>query len=215
MDTTYVRVAAQVLDYDPLKHFDEKKLLLLDRIPQFALIAALEAVAQSRLDFDSGNLRQRTTCVIGTGAGGEQPNDQASRRLYKEGNPRLHPLSIVRRMFNAPASHVSIEFGVTGPTFAVSSACASANHVFAHAFALVHSGIAYVAFAGGTEACIALGALRAWEAMRVLADNSCRLFLSSDADCCWVKARGCSCWRITITRVRAMPRSSLNSPAPA
>ncbi|MEO6967287.1 MAG: beta-ketoacyl-[acyl-carrier-protein] synthase family protein [Rhodanobacteraceae bacterium] len=171
-----VRVAAQVRDYDPIEYFDEKKLLLLDRVSQFALIAAREAVAQSGLDFDSGDLRQRTACVIGTGAGGEQTNDEASRRLYKEDNPRLHPLSIVRRMMNAPASQVSIEFGVTGPTFAVSSACASANHAFAQAFALVRSGAVDAALAGGTEACITLGVLRAWEAMRVLADDTCRPF---------------------------------------
>jgi nodulation protein E len=96
--------------------------------------------------------------------------------LYAEGNPRLHPLSIVRRMMSAPASQVSIEFGITGPSFAVSSACASANHAFAQAFALVRSGAADVALAGGTEACMTLGVLRAWEAMRVLADDTCRPF---------------------------------------
>lgn len=171
-----VRVAAQVRDYDPIEHFDEKKLLLLDRVSQFALIAAREAVAQSGLDFDAGDLRQRTACVVGTGTGGEQTNDESSRRLYAENNPRLHPLTIVRRMMNAPASQVSIEFGVTGPTFAVSSACASANHAFAQAFAMVRSGGVDVALAGGSEACITLGVLRAWEAMRVLADDTCRPF---------------------------------------
>ncbi|HXS72674.1 MAG TPA: beta-ketoacyl-[acyl-carrier-protein] synthase family protein [Rhodanobacteraceae bacterium] len=175
--TLRVRVAAQVRDYDPLKHFDEKKLLLLDRVSQFALVAAREAVAQSGLDFTADEkLRHRTACVIGTGTGGEQTNDEGSRRLYKEGNPRLHPLSIVRRMVNAPASQVSIEFGVTGPSFAVSSACASANHALAQAFALVRGGTSDVALAGGTEACITLGVLRAWEAMRVLADDTCRPF---------------------------------------
>ena len=172
-----VRVAAQVRDYDPLAHFDEKKLLLLDRVSQFALIAAREAVAQSGLDFATDEaLRARTACIVGTGTGGEQTNDEASRRLYKEGNPRLHPFSIVRRMVNAPASQVSIAFGAGGPSFAVSSACASANHALAQAFGLVRSGTCDVALAGGTEACITLGVLRAWEAMRVLADDTCRPF---------------------------------------
>lgn len=171
-----VRVAAQVRDYDPLKHFGEKKLLLLDRVSQFALIAAREAMAQSSLELRASGIGQRTACVIGTGSGGEQTNDECSRRLYKDGNPRLHPLSIVRRMANAPASQVSIEFGVTGPTFSVSSACASANHALAQAFGMVRSGMVDVALAGGSEACITLGVLRAWEAMRVLADDTCRPF---------------------------------------
>jgi len=171
-----IKVAAQVRDFDPAAHFDSKSLILLDRVSQFALVAAREAVAQSGLDFAQGNLSQRSACVVGTGTGGEVTNDECSKRLYGEGNPRLHPLSIVRRMMSAPASQVSIEFGITGPSFAVSSACASANHAFAQAFALVRAGVADVALAGGTEACLTLGVLRAWEAMRVLADGTCRPF---------------------------------------
>ena len=171
-----VKVAAQVRNFDPTQHFDSKKLILLDRVSQFALVAAREAVRQSGLDFTQGDIRQRSACVVGTGTGGEVTNDECSKRLYAEGNPRLHPLSIVRRMMSAPASQVSIEFGITGPSFAVSSACSSANHAFAQAFALVRSGVADVALAGGTEACIVLGVLRAWEAMRVLADDTCRPF---------------------------------------
>lgn len=170
------KVAAQVQGYDPAQYFDPKKLLLLDRVSQFALIAAREAVTQSGLDFAQGDLRQRTACVVGTGTGGEVTNDECSKRLYGDGNPRLHPLTIVRRMMSAPASQVTIEFGTTGPSFAVSSACASANHAFAQAFSLVRTGVADVALAGGTEACITLGVLRAWEAMRVLADDTCRPF---------------------------------------
>ncbi|HJP97287.1 MAG TPA: beta-ketoacyl-[acyl-carrier-protein] synthase family protein [Rhodanobacteraceae bacterium] len=171
-----VRIAAQVHDYDPARHFDPKKLILLDRVTQFALIAAREAVAQAGLDFRAGDLGRRTACVIGTGTGGEETVDECSRRIYRDNNPRLHPLSIVRRMVNAPASQVSIEFGITGPTFCVSSACATSNHAFAQALALVRAGTADVALAGGTEACLTLGVLRAWEAMRVLADDTCRPF---------------------------------------
>ncbi|HET7932145.1 MAG TPA: beta-ketoacyl-[acyl-carrier-protein] synthase family protein [Rhodanobacteraceae bacterium] len=171
-----VKVAAQVRDFDPAAHFDPKKLVVLDRASQFALVAAREAVAQAGLDFAQGNLGLRSACVIGTGTGGEETADECSRRLYKEGNPRLHPLSIVRRMVNAPASQASIEFGIRGPTFCVSSACATSNHAFAQALALVRAGAVDVALAGGTEACLTLGVLRAWEAMRVLSDDTCRPF---------------------------------------
>ncbi|MDA3914488.1 beta-ketoacyl-[acyl-carrier-protein] synthase family protein [Oleiagrimonas sp.] len=174
--TLRVNIAAQVRDFDPAAHFERKKLPLLDRVSQFTLVAAREAVAQSGLDFSQSPLGHRTACVIGTGVGGEQTNDASSRKLYAEGSQRLHPLTIVRRMNNAPASQLCIEFGLRGPSFAVSSACASANHALAQALALIRSGSADVAVAGGTEACITLGVLRAWESMRVLADDTCRPF---------------------------------------
>jgi nodulation protein E len=115
-------IAAEVRDFDPLAHFEEKRLILLDRVSQFALVAAREAIAQSGVDFTHEDLGENTAVVIGTGVGGEHTNDEASRRLYGENNPRLHPLTIVRLMANAPACQVSIEHKLTGPAFATSSA---------------------------------------------------------------------------------------------
>lgn len=169
-------IAAQVHGFDPLQHFDEKRLILLDRVSQFALVAAREAVAQSGIDFTAEGIGENTAVVIGTGIGGEQTHDDASRRLYAENNPRTHPLTIVRLMANAPACQISIEHKLNGPAFAVSSACASSNHALAQAFHMVRSGVADAALAGGTEACITLGVVKAWEAMRVMADDTCRPF---------------------------------------
>jgi len=169
-------IAAEVKDFDPLRHFDEKRLVLLDRVSQFALVAAREAVAQSGIDFAHDGIGENTAVIIGSGVGGEQTHDAASRRLYGENNPRTHPLTIVRQMTNAPACHISIEHQLTGPAFAVVSACASANHALAQAFHMVRSGVADAAVAGGTEACITLGVVKAWEAMRVMADDTCRPF---------------------------------------
>ena len=169
-------IAAEVRDFDPLKHFDEKKLILLDRVSQFALVAAREAIAQSGVEFGRDGFGDNTAVVIGTGVGGENTHDEASKRMYGENNPRLHPLTIVRLMANAPACHISIEHGLHGPAFATVSACASSNHAIAQAFQLVRSGAAEAAVTGGTEACLTLGSVRAWEAMRVLADDTCRPF---------------------------------------
>ncbi|HVV96763.1 MAG TPA: beta-ketoacyl-[acyl-carrier-protein] synthase family protein [Rhodanobacteraceae bacterium] len=169
-------IAAEVKGFDPLAHFDEKKLILLDRVSQLALVAAREAIAESGVDFEREGLSENTAVVIGTGVGGENTNDEASKRMYGENNPRLHPLTIVRLMANAPACQISIEHGLRGPAFATVSACASSNHAIAQAFQMVRSGIADAAVTGGTEACLTMGAVRAWEAMRVLADDTCRPF---------------------------------------
>lgn len=168
-------IAAQLKGYQPAAHFDEKRLVLLDPVSQYALVAAREAVAQAGLQFGS-ELAEQTAVIIGTGIGGAGTQDQMARRLYGEGNPRVHPMAIVRVMPNAPASQISLEFGLRGPVFAVASACASANHAFAQALMLLRSGAATVALAGGSEACITVGTVKAWEAMRVLADDTCRPF---------------------------------------
>ena len=147
----------------------------LDRMTQMALVAAYEAVAQSGLDVD-GTGAARGAVVIGTGVGAELSRDEQSRRLYREQAERLHPLTIVRSMNNAPVSQISIAFGLRGPAFAVSSACASANHALAQAALLIRHGLADVAIAGGSEACLSLPLIRAWEAMRVVSDDTCRPF---------------------------------------
>ena len=172
-----VKVAAQVPDsFDPAANIDERTLPMLDRTSEFALHAAREAIAQSGLDFRQGQLGLRTAVIVGTGVGGETTQDEQSRRLYGENAARAHPLTIVRLMTNASASHISIAWGLRGPTFAVASACASANHAIIQAAQMIRWGLADVAITGGTEACLTYGALKAWEAMRVLADDTCRPF---------------------------------------
>jgi nodulation protein E len=168
-------VAAQLKGYDPLAHFDEKRLVMLDPVSQYALVAAREAMAQAGLDC-RGDLADRAAVIIGTGIGGASTQDQMAKRLYGEGNPRVHPMAIVRVMPNAPASQISLELGLRGPVFAVASACASANHAIGQALMLLQSGVADVAITGGVEACITVGTVKAWEAMRVMADDTCRPF---------------------------------------
>jgi len=172
-----VKVAAQVPEsFDPASGIDERTLTQLDRTSEFALHAADEAIIQSGLDFSNAAIGARTAVIVGTGVGGETTQDEQSRRLYAENAIRVHPLSIVRVMTNASASQISIKYGLRGPTFAVASACASANHALIQAAQMIRFGMADVAIAGGTEACISYVVLRGWEAMRVLSDDTCRPF---------------------------------------
>jgi len=175
-DVLLVKIAAEVRGFDPAAHFEVKRMPLLDRVSQLALVAAREAIAQSGLDFRGDGHGARTACIVGTGIGGENTHTEQSRRFYGENNPRVHPLTILRVMANAPACHIGIEFGLTGPAFAVSSACASANHAMSQAFDMVKSGKVDFAVTGGTEACVTTPTMKAWEAMRVTADDTCRPF---------------------------------------
>jgi nodulation protein E len=169
------KVVAEIKDYDPLKHFDERAATPMDRVAQFGVIAAREAIAHSGLKFE-GALSEQTACIIGCGVGGQSTQDENYKRLYGDKAKRLHPLTIPKLMVNAPASQISMTCGLRGPAFVVASACASATHAIGLAFQMVRSGGVPVAVTGGAEACIAFGTMKGWEALRVLAPDTCRPF---------------------------------------
>jgi nodulation protein E len=169
------KIVAEVKNFDPRAHFDDRQVTMLDRVSQFAVVAAREAIAQSGLSFDE-TLSERTATIIGTGAGGQNTQDDNYKRLYRDNAKRLHPLTIPKLMLNAPASQISMQCGLRGPCFAVASACASATHAIGLAFQMVRSGMATCAVTGGADACITFGTMKGWEAMRVMAPDACRPF---------------------------------------
>jgi nodulation protein E len=167
--------AAEVPGFDPLRHFEEKEAQMLDRFAQFAAVAAREAIKSSGIEF-SRELGERTAIVLGCSGGGKSTEDDGFYHLYALKEPRVSPLTIARAMSNAGASRVSFEYGITGPVFTVSTACSSANHSIGQAFRMVRSGEVEIAIAGGSEAPLSTGFLKAWEAMRVVAPDTCRPF---------------------------------------
>jgi nodulation protein E len=169
------KVLGEVKGFDPLKHFGERELPILDRVSQFAVVAAKQAIAQSGLSFE-GELSERTAAIIGTGVGGQTTIDDSFKRLYEEQQPRVYPLTIPKLMANAPASQVSMHCGLRGPSFGVVSACASATHAIGLSYQMVRSGMVRCAVTGGAEASISYGAIKGWEAMRVMAPDKCRPF---------------------------------------
>jgi nodulation protein E len=169
------RNAAEVRGYDPAGHFDPARFDLLDRFAQFALLAAREAVGDSSIEF-SEPLRDQTAVITGSCLGGQTTLDAEFDELYRQARGRVHPLTIPRTMANAGASHISMEFGARGPAFTLSTACASASHAIGLAFHMVRSGAVELAIAGGSEAPLSYGLLKAWEAMRVISPDTCRPF---------------------------------------
>lgn len=148
-----------------------------DRFTRFALIAAEEAAAQAG---ELGAAPERTGVIIGTGLGGCETLDAAYRRLYRD-EGRVHPLSIPSSMYNAASAAVSARFNARGQSYAVVSACASSAHAIGLAAQAVRLGQADVMYAGGADAPLTLGIIKAWEALRVLAsdpepEKACRPF---------------------------------------
>ena len=169
------RIAAQVSRFDPESLFEPKQLAAMDRFAQFAVAAARAAVRDSGLDI-SERLALETATVIGNASSGQTTLDNAYFRLYGENSPRLHPLTIPRLMTSAGASQISMDLGLKGPTFCVGTACAAGTHAIGLAFHMLRSGQAPVAVAGGAEACLTTGTIKAWEALRVLSQDTCRPF---------------------------------------
>jgi nodulation protein E len=166
---------AEAWSFNASDHFSDKDLLMLERFAQFAAVAAREAVAQSGLSF-KGKLADHSAVITGSSVGGQFSEEEGYQRLYREGNPRVAPLTIPRTMANAGASRISLEFGITGPVYTIATACSSSNHALGQAFGMVRGGQVTAAIAGGSEAVFAEGLLRAWEAMRVVSPDPCRPF---------------------------------------
>ena len=166
---------AEVRGFVPEDHFERRQLNQLDRFCQFAVLATREAVAASGIEW-SDELRARTGVVTGSSVGGQSTTDEAFYQLYAEKRTRAQPLVIPRVMPNASASQITMEFGFTGPAFTVSTACSSSNHAIGQAFWMVRSGLVEYAIAGGSEAPFSYVNLKSWEALRVVAPDTCRPF---------------------------------------
>ena len=166
---------AEVAGYSHTPYFDDRRADFIDRFAQFAVIAAREAVADAGVEWTPA-LRETAAIITGSCVGGQSTEDVGFVDLYKEGRNRVHPLTIPKTMANAGASHISMEFGITGPAFTISTACASAAHAIGQACWMIRSGATDLALTGGSEAPFSLGILKAWEAMRVVSPDTCRPF---------------------------------------
>jgi len=166
---------AEVRGYSHQPYFDDRRADFMDRFAQFAVIAAREAVADAAVEW-TPELRATSAIITGSCVGGQGTEDTGFQEVYKLGHNRVHPLTIPKTMANAGASHISMEFGITGPSFTISTACSSAGHAIGQAYWMVRSGMCDLAVTGGSEAPFSFGILKAWEAMRVVSPETCRPF---------------------------------------
>ena len=175
VDRLAIKIGGQVRDFDAEGRFNRQQMTLYDRFTQFTLIAAQEAIEQSGLVF-TGDLAARAGVVLGTAGGGVSTWDDNYRSVYEDGKNRVHPFVVPKLMNNAAASHVSMGYNLKGPSFTVSTACASSNHAMALAFTMVRSGLAPAMVTGGSESMLCFGGVKAWEGLRVMSKDACRPF---------------------------------------
>jgi beta-ketoacyl-acyl-carrier-protein synthase II len=166
-----IQIAAEVADYDPLSYFAAKRLDLLDRFSQFALLAAQEAMDSSGIQLRDEE-RPRFGVVTGTGMGGATTFDSGYYSLYVKQATRMHPFTIPKIMHNAATSQICMEFGAEGPSLTTATACSSSGHAIGEAFHFIKFGMADMMLTGGSEAPITFGMIRSWESVRVLASGN-------------------------------------------
>jgi len=148
-----VRFGGEIKNFDPTKHIEQRQAKRMDRFTQFAVVAACQAVDDSGLDFSKEDLF-RSGVIVGTGIGGIKEIEQQHLRLLHKGPGKLSPFCVPRLMANAAGGNIAIHYGLRGPNFCVSSACASGTHAIGEAFCNIIAGRSDVVITGGSEAAL-------------------------------------------------------------
>lgn len=172
-DTTNHRAkfGGEAFEWDPSPVIEGKEQKRLDRFTQFALTAAVDAIAQSGLEFSKYDTT-RCGCILGSGIGGLGEIESQTQTLLEKGPHRVSALTVPKMMLNAGGGNISIRFGLRGPNYSVATACASATNAMGDAMRAIQYDDADVMVTGGTEAAVTPLALAAFGNMRALSDRN-------------------------------------------
>lgn len=168
-------IGGQIPDIAPRLEALEGWLQTADRFSQIAGLAAAEAMADAGLD-PGEKLGSRAAVILGTGVGGHTSLEAAYHDMFWERKKRIRPTTLLRSMAVSGAALLSIEYGATGPCLTINTACAAGAHAIGLACQMIRDGHIDMAIAGGSEAPLTWGVLKAWDALRVLSPDACRPF---------------------------------------
>ncbi|MGL6194334.1 MAG: beta-ketoacyl synthase N-terminal-like domain-containing protein, partial [Thermoguttaceae bacterium] len=168
------QIAGECADFTTDNYIPPHEAKRIDRFVQYALIAAIDAVKKSGLEFDkfTSEQKNRCSCIIGSGVGGLVEIEVQHQRLIEKGPSKVSPFTIPKIMLNAAGGHISIFYGLSGPSYGVATACASASNAISDAFNLVRRGVVDVAISGGTEAALTKLGLAGFCAMHALSERN-------------------------------------------
>lgn len=166
-----VKFGGDVHDWSTDGYIDAKEAKRVDRFTQFALVAAIDAVNESGIDFSKED-PYMCGAIIGSGIGGLNEIEEQERRLILKGPDRVSAFTIPKLMLNAASGQISIRFGLRGPNYAVATACASATNAMGDAFKAIQYGDADVMVTGGAEAAITPIGVSGFSNMRALSERN-------------------------------------------
>ncbi|MBQ6073644.1 MAG: beta-ketoacyl-ACP synthase II [Bacteroidales bacterium] len=175
-DTTHFKTkfACQIPGYDPAGFplaFDKKEARRTDPFTQYAMIAATEAFADSGIDLSSTDLK-RIGVVVGSGVGGINTYTEEVKEFFESDKPRFSPFLVPKFITNIASGHIAIKFGLRGPNFGVSSACATSAHAIMTAASQIQLGRADIMVSGGTEAPISIPGIGGFNSAHALSTNN-------------------------------------------
>ena len=166
-----VKIAGEVKGWDPLVFIEKKKLKEVDRFTEFALGAAKLAVTDSGLELTDEE-RNEAGCFIGSGIGGLHTLETAKQVQLEKGPGRMSPYSIPCLIANMAAGHVSMAYGLRGPSYCNTSACSSGAHALGEAAEWIKRGRAQVMVTGGAEAAVTPVGIGSFAAMMALSKRN-------------------------------------------
>ena len=167
------QIAAEVRDFDASGILDRKEIRRTDRYIQLGLVAAREALDQAGLPAHfEGELAERTGVILGTGLGGVGTLTDGFTANALRGPDRISPFLVPMGISNTGAGMIAIQYGMTGPNFAVVSACATGGHAVGESSEIIRRGDADIMIAGGTEAGIFEPLVGGFTAMRALSTRN-------------------------------------------
>lgn len=179
-----VKIAGDVYDWNPGEYIERKETKRIDRFTQFALVAGIDAVSDSGLDF-SKEESFRCGVILGSGIGGLHEIETQMDRLLHKGPDRVSAFTIPKLMLNAAGGNLSIRYGIRGPNYTVATACASATNAIGDAFKTIQYDDADVIITGGTEAAVTPMGVSGFQNMKALSlrnDDPARASRPFDAD---------------------------------
>ncbi len=166
------RVACEIKGFDPAKHFEVRDIKKLDLMVMYGLVAAQQAWTDAGLAALAGLPRHRAGAIIGTGIGGLDTIEDTHTTIMEKGPQRVSPFFVPKMMPNAVAGNLSIRFGLEGPAYVTSSACASSNHAMALAHRSVRDGEQDLCLTGGAEATITSMGMAGFNSMRAMSTRN-------------------------------------------
>lgn len=166
--------ACEVKNFNAAEHIDRKKLRTLDLYAQYALVAARQAVADSKLEEAPNLNRNRVGVIVAAGIGGLHTFEEEAGyyALHEENGPKYNPFFIPKMIADIASGHISMEYGYHGPNYGVVSACASSNNALIDAFNLIRLGKADAFVTGGAEAAIYPAGVGGFNSMHALSTRN-------------------------------------------
>ena len=165
------KLDAEVKEYDQLEYFDLKQAKRLDRSSQFAIIAAREAIADSKIERENTDF-DRVGTFVSSGIAGLTTIQNQCEAYFEKGNKRVSPMFIPMSIANMPSGNIAIEFGLKGESMGIVTACASSTHSIGEAYKTIIMGQEDIVIAGGTESSICEVGVAGFENMKALSSST-------------------------------------------